>query len=112
MKSKRIFAIVLAFVLTFAMMPVAFAQGSSIQVWVSQVNDQDTGMAKGLSKENNISFSIDDESGISNLVIVDESKEYQQMDGFGASITEASAHLYQNVLDVDQREAVMNALFR
>ena len=45
------------------------------------------------------------------MIVVDESKEYQEIDGFGASITEASAHLYQDVLESDDKNDVMNALF-
>lgn len=43
-------------------------------------------------------------------VTVDPSRTYQRMDGFGAAITDSSAHvLYQ--LDPQQRDAVMRDLF-
>jgi len=47
----------------------------------------------------------------SHQVIVDESIQYQQMDGFGASITDSSAWLIYHQLSPDQRSALMNSLF-
>ena len=64
-----------------------YAVGPTVQVWLSSVNSTDTGMEKGLSQEASLTFDTDDGTKISNLIIVDESKQYQSMDGFGASIT-------------------------
>ena len=42
---------------------------------------------------------------------VDESIEYQQMDGFGAALTDSSAWLISNTLDATQTNNLMNKLF-
>jgi len=48
----------------------------------------------------------------SNLTIrVDESRTYQQIDGFGASITDSSAWLLSHKLTATQRNAVLKQLF-
>ena len=108
---KKTLAMLVVCALVLSMAPPVYAAGSTVQVWLSSVNSTNTGMEKGLSPEASLTFSSDDGSRTSNLIIVDESKQYQSMDGFGASITEASAHLYQDVLATDQKDDVMNALF-
>ena len=42
---------------------------------------------------------------------VDESVTYQQMDGFGASLTDSSAWLISHTLDSSQRDRLLNDLF-
>ena len=50
--------------------------------------------------------------GSSDLVVtVDESVRYQQMDGFGASLTDSSAWLIWNQLTKEQRSTLMQQLF-
>jgi len=44
-------------------------------------------------------------------VEIDPTKKFQQMDGFGASLTDSSAHLIFNVLTKSQREELMKKLF-
>lgn len=44
-------------------------------------------------------------------IIVDASKRYQQMDGFGASLTDASAYLIFYKLSEEKRNEVMRKLF-
>lgn len=44
-------------------------------------------------------------------IVVDEKKKYQQMDGFGASFTDASAYLVYNKLSPEKRREVMEKLF-
>ncbi|WP_130837450.1 glycoside hydrolase family 30 beta sandwich domain-containing protein [Lachnoclostridium sp. Marseille-P6806] len=113
MRTKKLFAGVIAMVVGVSVIPPIpiSAAGNTVDVWVSQVNAENTGMAKGLEQQESLTFENDSGTRISNLIIVDESKSYQQMDGFGASITEASAHLYQSVLDNQKKSEVMNALF-
>jgi glucosylceramidase len=45
------------------------------------------------------------------IITVDESTAYQEMVGFGAAITDASAWLIQNRLTAAQREALLQELF-
>lgn len=89
----------------------AYAEGPTVNAWVSQVNSTNTGMAKGLEEQAPLHFSDDNGARISNLIVVDENNTYQTMDGFGASITEASAHLYQTSLSEGDKTSLMNALF-
>lgn len=44
-------------------------------------------------------------------VEIDPTRKFQQMDGFGASLTDSSAHLIFNVLTKSQREELMKKLF-
>jgi len=44
-------------------------------------------------------------------IVVDESKKYQQMDGFGASLTDSSAWLLSHKLTEQQRKEVLEKLF-
>jgi len=68
-------------------------------------------MEKGLEQQTPLQFRMDDGVNISNLITVEENNTYQTMDGFGASITEASAHLYQTELSNQQQISMMTALF-
>ena len=47
----------------------------------------------------------------STTIDVDDSRMYQQMVGFGAALTDASAWLIQHKLTVDQRDALLRELF-
>jgi glucosylceramidase len=98
--------------LVLAVFPISTtAVGPTVEVWVSQVNSTNTGMLKGLEKQSDLQFNDDNGTRISNLIAVNENNTYQVMDGFGASITEASAYLYQNILSSSQKSSLMNALF-
>ncbi|MFA9380531.1 MAG: hypothetical protein ACERKO_05670, partial [Acetanaerobacterium sp.] len=110
---KRSISCLAALAMTAAILPLTtvYATGPAVAIWVSQVNTADTGMAMALEPQSSLQFSDDDGTTINNLIVVDETNTYQAMDGFGASITEASAHLYQDVLSSDDQESMMNALF-
>ena len=45
------------------------------------------------------------------IIEVDENKSYQQIVGFGAAMTDASAYLIQNKLSAADREALLQDLF-
>jgi glucosylceramidase len=63
-----------------------------------------------LQPQPGISFTSDGNS--SALVIsVDETKQYQQMDGFGGSLTDSSAWLIWNKLSASQKSELMEKLF-
>lgn len=44
-------------------------------------------------------------------VTIDENQTFQEMDGFGASFTDSSAYLINQVLDNEQKKEVMSKLF-
>lgn len=109
--SKRIIAGALAgAVLASTMAPMGvYADSPEVNIWVSKVNATDSGMEKGLEKQTPVHFGSGDSASTNNLIVVDENNTYQTVDGFGASITEASAHLYQTNLDDSAKAAAMQA---
>ncbi len=79
--------------------------GSTVNVWLT-TPDQ----ANLLTPQSPTSFGTD--SGSNPLTIdLDESTTYQQMDGFGASLTDASAWLIANALSPAARTQLMTQLF-
>jgi glucosylceramidase len=75
-----------------------------VQAWVT-TGDQ----SKLLSREKDAAFGAAKRSGV--VIEVDPATRYQEMAGFGAAITDASAHLIQNRLDAPRRAALMQELF-
>lgn len=66
--------------------------------------------AKLLVREPDLRFA-DSPVGAETTIDVDPSLRYQEMVGFGASLTDASAWLLQNRLTATQREALLQELF-
>jgi len=66
--------------------------------------------AKLLSRQPDVRFAEAQSHGIATLD-VDEAQSYQEMVGFGAALTDASAWLIQNNLTRNQREALLRELF-
>ena len=86
--------------------------GNRIKVWISKVNQDDSGMEKGIERQKDIVFEEKAAGSHRGLqILVDEKTTYQKMDGFGISITEASAYLCQNVLDKQTRKEMLEAVF-
>ncbi len=73
-------------------------------VWVTTGDQQ-----KLLSREPDVAFSARDTAGVPTIA-VDDSASYQEMVGFGASITDASAMLV-NRLPPERHEALLRELF-
>jgi len=85
--------------------PVSRAPGS-VRIDVVESSDD---LQESLREKPSIQFS---RSQPSNLTIrLDESRTYQQIDGFGASITDSSAWLLSHKLTATQRNAVLKQLF-
>lgn len=85
----------------------ALAAAGGVQVWLTTVDQ-----ANLLTRQPDISSqpAAGPAKGAYDIA-VDVSKKYQQMDGFGASITDASASLLQRRLTGEQRAAVIQDLF-
>lgn len=82
----------------------AAAQAQTVQAWIT------TGDQTQLLKRNaDARFA----PGVraATVIEVDPGQRYQQMVGFGAAITDASAWLIQHKLDAAQRAALLNELF-
>ena len=94
-----------AFPSTVAANPSTVAANEVVGVWLTDLS----GVAR-LSQQPNLSFAPD--SGFNPVTItVDESTQFQEMEGFGASFTDSSAWLVYNKLSVPQRNALMTNLF-
>ena len=78
--------------------------GSTVRAWVT-TGDR----TKLLAREPDIAFDSKSTQAIN--IDVDANKRYQEMVGFGASITDASAWLIQTKLNPAQRAALMQDLF-
>ncbi|MFC4104172.1 glycoside hydrolase family 30 beta sandwich domain-containing protein [Paenibacillus xanthanilyticus] len=91
--------------LTTAAPAPAIAANESAEVWLT---DLSTGTR--LAKQANLTFGPDD-GAAGTSIVVDENTQYQQMDGFGASITDASAWLLNYKLTSAKRAEVMEKLF-
>lgn len=97
------------FVALFLVLTIPFsksnAAGETVDVWLT-TPDQTKLLTQGTS----LKFST--ESNTEALVItVDESIKYQQMDGWGASITDSSALLMWDKLSAETRNTLMKELF-
>ncbi|NDI36482.1 carbohydrate-binding protein [Chengkuizengella sediminis] len=104
---KKILVSLLVFSLIFPLtsMNMVYAVGENVEVWVTTPDQQ-----KLLQKENDVQFSSD--SGSAGITInVDETIEYQEIDGFGASVTGSSAYLINQKLNPSQRDQILNDLF-
>jgi glucosylceramidase len=82
------------------------AQGPAAQVWLTT----GTG-SKLLSQETDVRFDSGPVPATLLRIVVDEGTTYQEIVGFGAAITDASAWLIQNRLTPSQREALLQELF-
>lgn len=82
----------------------AAAAPTPVQAWVT-TGDQ----SKLLSREKDAAFGAAKRGGV--VIEVDPATRYQEIAGFGAAITDASAELIQNRLAVPQRAALMQELF-
>jgi glucosylceramidase len=83
----------------------ALAAGETVSIWVT-TPDQ----TKLLQQQASVNFAPD---GASNPVTidVDPNTTYQQIDGFGASLTDSSASLICGKLTTAQRDTLLNNLF-
>lgn len=80
-------------------------ENKEVSAWVT-TKDQ----TKLLEQENGASFTKEKSDGLPEIK-VDDSKTYQKMDGFGASITSSSAYLMNQKLSRENRDKLINDLF-
>jgi glucosylceramidase len=80
------------------------SNGPSVQVWVTT-----TDKTKLLSREPDILFG--NTPILSANIDIDPSIQFQEIVGFGAAITDASAWLIQNKMNADQRTSLMQEMF-
>jgi glucosylceramidase len=81
-------------------------QGPPAQVWLTTGSG-----SKLLARETDVHFDSGAPPATLIRIAVDEGTAYQEIVGFGAAITDASAWLIQNRLTAAQREALLQELF-
>jgi glucosylceramidase len=79
--------------------------GNNVSVWLTTASLQ-----THLARQEDVHFSTGNASGII-TISVNENQTDQQMVGFGASLTDASAWLIYNKMSKSQRDALMESLF-
>src|SRR5690349_17016877 len=112
-KMKQVFSTTRLAVLLFAATALftsllstpALAAGESVSVWVTTADQ-----SKLLQQQPNLTFAADSGSNPT-TVDVNPATTYQQIDGFGASLTDSSASLICGKLTTAQRDTLLNALF-
>ncbi len=83
----------------------ARASGETVNVWLTTAD-----LSTHLSPQSNLTFVAG--SGTDPTTIsVDEKQAYQQIDGFGASLTDSSAWLIYDKMSASQRSTLMSNLF-
>src|SRR6266853_2665946 len=85
--------------------PSSVAGNEPVRVWLT-----DLSAGVRLVQESNLSFASDSNSNPLTIT-VDESSQFQQMEGLGASFTDSSAWLVYNKLNSTQRTDLMTSLF-
>ncbi len=83
----------------------AHAAGETVGVWVTTADQ-----SKLLQQQPNLTFAADSGSNPT-TIDVNAATTYQQIDGFGASLTDSSASLICGKLTTAQRDTLLNNLF-
>ncbi|HZO74040.1 MAG TPA: malectin domain-containing carbohydrate-binding protein [Ktedonobacteraceae bacterium] len=80
------------------------AAGPTVQVWLTTSDG-----SNHLTPQANLTFGSN--TGNASTINVNEFQELQQMDGFGAAVTDSSAWLIVNKMSASQRNTLMQQLF-
>jgi glucosylceramidase len=105
---KRIFSIISMFFIILMLVSQASginAGGNSVKVWLTTVDQKNL-----LKQQEDLKLTQDKKSEKYEFNII-ESRKYQQMDGFGGSLTDSSAWLIYNKLTTEARNDLMKKLF-
>src|SRR5262245_12962807 len=87
-----------------ALGPSAARCGEAVNVWLTTDN-----LVKKMEPQAAISFAAS--SGGSNPIVVDETLTYQEVEGFGAAMTDSAAFLINQVAKPANKQAAMERLF-
>ena len=93
---------------SFVLLALAFpplAHSQDVAVWITTADHKTV-----LAPSRTAHFTVDKETK-KNRIDIDESRQFQEMVGFGASLTDSSAWLIQHKLDARQRDALLKELF-
>lgn len=81
------------------------AASPAVKVWLTTTDG-----INHLTPQSDLQFTPDSTTGAT-AINVDDTQQFQQMDGFGAAITDSSAWLIANKMSATQRNTVMQNLF-
>jgi len=102
LKSKSI-SVLLSLLMMLATTP-EIVHTQTVNVWLTTDNQRTK-----LQQQSSVTFST--AGGGSNPVFVDEGQVFQQIEGFGASFTDSSAYLLNEIATPSARTSAMNNLF-
>jgi len=90
-----------------ALSTLNFAGAQSVSVYQTTPD-----LLEALSQRQTLRFAAKDIEGLNApLITVDDSKRFQEIDGFGASLTDSAAWLIAKKLNVEQADAAFQKLF-
>lgn len=101
--SRRTFAV---FLLAIFALAVTRTAAQTVSVYATSPD-----LAEALSPRMALHFNKADANDSAPLIRVDDSQRYQQIDGFGASLTDGAAWLFANKLTPAQTDAAFKMLF-
>ena len=90
----------------FGSRSMSSAGGTTINVWLTTSDGSNK-----LTAQPGLTFTSDSQNGDSSTIDVNEHQQFQQMDGFGAAVTDSSAWLMYTRMSTSQRNDLMKRLF-
>jgi len=82
------------------------AGGATVNVWLTTSDGSNQ-----LTAQPGLTFTPDSQNADSSTIDVNEHQQFQQMDGFGAAVTDSSAWLMYTRMSTSQRNDLMQRLF-
>jgi len=82
------------------------AVGTTVYAWLTTSDGSNR-----LTPQGNLNFASDSQVADSSTIDVNEYQQFQQMDGFGAAVTDSSAWLIYTKMSTTQRNNLMKSLF-
>jgi len=82
------------------------AGGTTVNVWLTTSDGRNQ-----LTAQPGLTFTSDSQNADSSTIAINEHQQFQQMDGFGAAVTDSSAWLMYTRMSTSQRNDLMKRLF-
>ena len=82
------------------------AGGTTVDVWLTTSDGSNQ-----LTAQPGLTFTSDSQNADSSTIAINEHQQFQQMDGFGAAVTDSSAWLMYTRMSTSQRNDLMKRLF-
>jgi glucosylceramidase len=98
-------SIVIVFLVEVFLAPLR-AAGTPVGAWLTTSDG-----GNQLTQQANLNFASDSQAADSSTIDVNEDQQFQQMDGFGAAVTDSSAWLISTKMSTPQRYNLMKSLF-